>query len=110
MGCCDDKKSVVPRGGVKVNPTELLEYIGPRNGPFVVIGGVTRASYFVPGPGELVKVYKTQETGVAAADRKWFLAVDHGNAYREYVEPEPELIPIADPDTWTDVSQDEADE
>ena len=108
MGCCDDKKSVVPKGGVKVNPTELIEYIGPRNAPFVVIGGVTRASYFVPGPGELVKVYKTQEAGVALADRKWFLAVDGGKAYQEHVPPEvPELIPIADPDT---LSQDEAEE
>ena len=96
MGCCDDKNSVRGKGSRKVNPTELLEYIGPRNGPFVVIGGVTRASYFVPGPGELVKVYKTQETGVAAADRKWFLAVDGGKAYKIFEPPAhvPELIAV----------------
>ena len=98
MGCCDDKKSIVPKGGVKVNPTEMIEYIGPRNAPFVVVGGVTRVRYFVPGPGELVKVYKTQEVGVALADRKWFLAVDGGNAYREYVEPEPEPEPEPEDD------------
>ena len=87
---CKSCKEPAPKGERKIMPTELLEYIGPRNGPFVVVGGVTRVAYFVPGPGELVKVYKTQETGVALADRKWFLNVDHGNSYREYVEPEEE--------------------
>ena len=106
MGCCDGKKDIAGKGVRAVNPTELIQYIGPRQHPFIVVGGVTRVQYFVDGPGELVKVYKTGEVGVALADRRWFLAVDRGNAYQEYVEPEPEpeLIPIADPDTWTDVA------
>ena len=90
MGCCDGKKDIGGKGSVKVNPTEQIQYIGPRGYPFIVVGGVTRVQYFVDGPGELVKVYKTGEVGVALADRKWFLAVDRGNAYQEYVEPEPE--------------------
>ena len=90
---CKSCKEPAPKGERKVNPTELLEYIGPRNGPFVVRGGVTGVMYFVPGPGELVKVYQTNETGVGAADAKWFLQVDRGNSYKIYVEPEPEPEP-----------------
>ena len=71
----------------------LLKYIGNRTRPFYVVGGVTRIRYYVPGSGALVEVDKVGKQGVSPSDVGWFLAVDHGNAYELYVEPEPEPEP-----------------
>lgn len=91
MGCCDGKKDIRGKGFVVVNFMEQIQYIGFWKYLFVVVGGVMWVQYFVDGFGELVKVYKISEVGVVLVDCKWFLVVDWGNVYQEYVELELEF-------------------
>jgi hypothetical protein len=89
-----------------------MVYRGPRKGDFMLVSGVTRTRYRVPGQGMFVEQADTGRQGIIASDVAWLRSVAQGKDFQvvEPPKPAPEMVaapvePVAqaNPDStaWT---------